>query len=312
MTMNSSGPISLAGSTSGQSIALELGQSATGQISLNDSAVRTLAGVASGAIVMPTNFYGKSNQFAFTISTNQTNANLRSLAVAAGWNQSSKVVATINAGVYVSSNSTGTPALTINGSFPGGVELVNNGYIIGMGGAGGGGYSIYTSTQYGSPGANGGLALSVSSAVSITNNGTIGGGGGGGGGGASLYQQVGCCGYLGGGGGGGGGRTGTYNSSGGVGGIGYGTYSYVGNPGNSGTSASAGSGGSGYNMSGRTGGTGGTGGSWGSSGSSGGNNSVNPVYNNVGPGGGGSGGGAVSGNSNVTWIATGTRLGSIS
>ena len=52
MTLNASGPISLAGATTGQSIAVELGQSSTGQISLNDSNVRTLAGVASGAITM--------------------------------------------------------------------------------------------------------------------------------------------------------------------------------------------------------------------------------------------------------------------
>jgi len=61
MTMNSSGPISLAGSTAGVSIEYELGGGGTTQISLNDTNVRTLAGVASGAIVMPTNFYGKSN-----------------------------------------------------------------------------------------------------------------------------------------------------------------------------------------------------------------------------------------------------------
>jgi len=61
MTLNASGPISLGGSTTGESINLELGLSATAQISLNDTAVRTLAGVASGAITVPTNFYGKSN-----------------------------------------------------------------------------------------------------------------------------------------------------------------------------------------------------------------------------------------------------------
>jgi hypothetical protein len=61
MALNSSGPISLAGSTAGQSIALELSQSATGTISLNDTAVRNLAGVPSGAITMPTNFWGKSS-----------------------------------------------------------------------------------------------------------------------------------------------------------------------------------------------------------------------------------------------------------
>jgi hypothetical protein len=60
MTLNSSGPISLGGSTAGQSINLELSKSATATVSLNDTDVRTLAGVASGAIVMPTDFYGKS------------------------------------------------------------------------------------------------------------------------------------------------------------------------------------------------------------------------------------------------------------
>ena len=61
MTLNASGPISLAGTTAGQSIEIELGGTGTTQISLNCTTVRTLAGVASGAIVMPTNFYGKSN-----------------------------------------------------------------------------------------------------------------------------------------------------------------------------------------------------------------------------------------------------------
>ena len=67
MALNSSGPISLGGSTSGQSIALELGLGTTTQISLNQTNVRTLAGVASGQIVMPTNFWGKSNGSAIAI-----------------------------------------------------------------------------------------------------------------------------------------------------------------------------------------------------------------------------------------------------
>jgi hypothetical protein len=60
MALNSSGAISLGGSTTGQSVAVELGQSATAAISLNDTAVRTLAGVASGAISLY-NLYSKSN-----------------------------------------------------------------------------------------------------------------------------------------------------------------------------------------------------------------------------------------------------------
>ena len=61
MALNSSGPISLGGATTGQSINLELGQSATATTSLNATNVRTLAGKASGAITMPTDFWGKSS-----------------------------------------------------------------------------------------------------------------------------------------------------------------------------------------------------------------------------------------------------------
>jgi hypothetical protein len=60
MPLNASGPISLAGATAGQSVALELGRTATTTTSLNESAVRTLLGVASGAISM-SNAYSKAN-----------------------------------------------------------------------------------------------------------------------------------------------------------------------------------------------------------------------------------------------------------
>lgn len=319
MALPASGPISF------NDINVELGVSGTTQASLGQTSYRTLAGVASGQISM-SNFYGKSNAFSFTISTNQTNANLRSLAVSAGWNQSTKVIATINSGVYVSSNSTGTPGLTVNGSFPGGVDLINNGFIIGMGGAGGAGSATdaYAGTQIGgAAGSVGGLALSVSSAVSITNNGTIGGGGGGGGGGqGSMYVT-----YVGkdstfwwaGGGGGGGGRSGAAaNSAAGAGGVNNATglpNNYNGNAGSVGTSAGAGAGGTGTSSTRATSGAGGSGGAWGSAGGSG--SSPSPANNiggwpSRGPFGGGSGGAAISGNSNITWVATGTRLGSIS
>lgn len=60
MPLNASGAISLGGATAGQSVALELTLGATTQISLDDAGVRTLSGVASGAITIPTNFHGKS------------------------------------------------------------------------------------------------------------------------------------------------------------------------------------------------------------------------------------------------------------
>ena len=61
MALNPSGAISLGGPSTGQSIALELSLSPTATISLNGTDVRTLAGVASGVITMPTDFWGKSN-----------------------------------------------------------------------------------------------------------------------------------------------------------------------------------------------------------------------------------------------------------
>jgi hypothetical protein len=61
MALNASGPISLGGTTAGQSIALELGGGGVTAISLNDTNVRGLAGVASGQISMPLNFWGKSS-----------------------------------------------------------------------------------------------------------------------------------------------------------------------------------------------------------------------------------------------------------
>lgn len=70
MALNSSGPLSLGGATTGQSINLELGQAATALASINAANFRTLAGVASGQISI-SNFYGKSSSvgyYSFTLS----------------------------------------------------------------------------------------------------------------------------------------------------------------------------------------------------------------------------------------------------
>lgn len=332
MTMVSSGPISLGGNaTTGglnQSINIELGQSATATISLNDSNVRTLLGVPSGAISL-NNAYGKSNSFAFTISSNQTNANLRTLAVNAGWNQNSRVIATVGSGVFISSTSTSTPALTVNGSFPGGVELINSGSIIGKGGNGanGGGFipppplSKFSPYLFSKPtvpnpgsGGGGGNALTTSVALSVTNNGTIAGGGGGGGGGGYgfILQGKGDSGFVAGGSGGGGGQS-YQATTGGTGGSGAQNWDTKGGNGAGGSNAGAGAGSSKqsyaypYNpYTGFRGGVGGNGASYGASGTSGGGGTAGS-----GGGAGGAGGSSVSGNSNITWIATGTRLGAI-
>lgn len=306
MALPSSGAISL------NDVNVELGNSATAQIDMGGAAVRGLFGVASGAISM-SDGYGKSSQFEFSITSNTNDANLRSLAVSAGWNESSKVVATINSGVYVSSSSTGSAALVIDGSWPGGVELYNYGIIAGRGGAGGrsaGGSSPFFSTS----GSAGGGALSVSSSVTIYNNNIIAGGGGGGGGGGTVNYSGYECGGTSSGGGGGGGRSNiNYYAAGGS--IGNRYFGNFGNVGGTGTHNGAGAGGNGgvvNNCNSSSAGNGGAGGGWGSGGGSGNSGSTGNGYVNDNGSGGGSAGYAVSGNGNITWGATGTRYGAIS
>jgi len=51
----------------GADVNVELGSASTTQISLGQASVRTLTGIASGAVMFPTNFYGKSNEPVNTI-----------------------------------------------------------------------------------------------------------------------------------------------------------------------------------------------------------------------------------------------------
>lgn len=314
-------PLPASGSISLSQVNVELGLPATQTISMNDSAVRTLFGVpGSGTTISKSQGYGKANEFGFSIASNVANVNLRDLAIAAGWNGTTKVVATINSGVTVFSNSTGSYAMTINGSFPGGVELVNNGTILGRGGNGGTGGAASPPCSCGqfsqggtTGGSNAGPALLVQVATAIRNNNRIAGGGGGGGGGFNGSNFV----SSGGGGGGGIGN----GAAGGV-------ASFCNGNGNgtAGTLTSAGSGGGGGNGGGggcgciiERGGAGGAGGTFGSSGTGGQFNGLTRdgdcvtygfsgnVANN-----GGAGGNAVVGNSSITWLATGTRNGGIS
>jgi len=308
MTLNSCGPISLAGTTAGQSIEIENGGNGTTQISLNCTAVRTLAGVPSGAIIMPTNFYGKSNAYTFnaTISSNTTNYCVRAAAVCAGWPTGTalKATVTINSGVYVYGSCTGNYGFKITGCFPAGstISVINNGYILGHGGTGGTGVA-----GTGGTGGAGGPALYASYPVSLTNNNVIGGGGGGGGAGAGgIFTGKGGPRYISGSGGGGGivlGSGGSSSSS-----------TYTGTPGGAGSLTAAGSGGPknpGYCVTYGYGGAGGPGGGYGSAGSNGSCTShVNTGFGYLGPG--GAGGAGIVGNSYITYVATGTIYGSIS
>lgn len=128
MALPGSGQITL------NQVNVELGNSGTAQISMNDSAVRSLFGIASGEIEM-SDGYGKSNEFSFTISSTTQEANLSSLATSAGWDGSTSLVCNINSGVTLWTDDIATGGLTISGSYPGGVTVNNSGSIMGMGGA---------------------------------------------------------------------------------------------------------------------------------------------------------------------------------
>lgn len=260
---------------------------------------------SSGAISF-SNFYGTqatSPTFSFTISSNVDQANLRTLAVNAGWNQSSPVVATLANGVWIYSSSTGVAALTIDGSWPGGVTFINNYYVAGMGGNGGQGAATLAT---GLGGGGGGPALSLGAYVTIYNYGYIAGGGGGGGGGGSANPATSQYGTFGSGGGGGGaGGTGLGTSLGG----GVGAAYYPGTAGSNNYANSSGAGGgAGGGSSPQFGGAGGSGGGWGSAGNGGASGSGGAASNLAG-GAGGAAGYCTIGNGYITWAVTGNRLG---
>jgi len=303
MALNATGPISLAGTTAGVSIQIENGGNGTTQISLNDAAVRTLAGVATGAIIMPTNFYGKSNRVtsAITITASTQNYVLGTSKVTGYSAGKTDVTLTINAGIYVGSSGTGGIGLDVDTSWNAAdtVTIVNNGFIVGCGGTGGnGGGAGPTGGPGPVAGGVGGAALRAQRAIKITNNGTVGGGGGGGGG-AVGYDTGGKNQSYYGGGGGGGGQG--YNGGGGGGG---GSAEFPGNGGAAGSTAGAGGGGTAL-FGGMTGGSGG------GYGASGGGGSSNPI--GTGGAGGGAGGNATTtgSNANITWTVAGTRLGTL-
>ena len=217
-------------------------------------------------------------EFTRTISVDTTNYNLRAAAIAAGWDQSSPLIAhiTLASGIVISANSTSVYAFDTGAGFPAGSTLAfvnSGGYVIGMGGAGGVGSAINGYNRLGQPG---GDAFRAQAPIVVTNNGTIGGGGGGGGGGGA---------------GGGGGRSGRTNSAGGQGG----------NTFTDGFPGTFSAGGAGKLVSDLTSGTGG---SWGGAGTAGYADGYPVQY-------GGAGGRAVVGTSFITWAATGTRLGAI-
>ena len=193
MALQTSGPISL------NQIHVEAGGSSGTTASLNDADIRGLIGKSSGAQMSFNEWYGAANTFTYTISSNTQELNLTSTYFTnVGWNGSSNIILTIGSGVYIWSDNTTTAGMTIASSLNGKLTIVNNGYIIGKGGAGGGG-----SGNFNQAGFAGGPAIANSATgVSITNASGAYIAGGGGGGGANSIGPTGGGGCAGGGQGG--------------------------------------------------------------------------------------------------------------
>ena len=127
--------------------------------------------------------------FAQTISADTSNYNLRTAAIAAGWDGAAPLIAniTIASGIVVDSTSTSTYAFDAGTTaYPDGssLALTSLGYIVGMGGAGG------SASGGSNPGSPGGPALRIIASLPTTIDNTSGTIGGGGGGGFSMARPV--------------------------------------------------------------------------------------------------------------------------
>jgi len=240
--------------------------------------------------------------YSIIISTDTLDVNLYSLFVAEyGVPTSAVTLAVIvQSGVLVSASSTSLPALVSGTAWPASsvLTLENSGTIAGRGGDGGG-YLGGTLNLNGTPGAPGGLGMRVDYPIAIDNTaGIIAGGGGGGGQGGSDTSP---CGTTAGGGGGGGAPYGAGGNS----------VPGSGNNGTSATGTTSGTGGAAPSpitcppFGTVTGGRGGDGNWYATVGAAGNSSSAGTG------GAGGAPGDCIHGDSNITWIATGLRYGTI-
>jgi len=239
-------------------------------------------GVAASGASSFSDYYGSVAATVLTISSNTSNYDIGAQAIAAGGDKSTPVILTINAGVTVSSTSSGTAAMYTGTGWGSGttINITNNGSIVGASGS-----NTSGSTGSGGNGGNGSKWNHGSNPTINPTSGSSGGNGGGSaesannGGNAFEHSQSGSALSVifdtagirsggsagtrtfagGGGGGGGGGRSksifggrggggggggGASNGSGGAQGLGHGQYSNP-QPGSAGSTVSGGAGGAG-------------------------------------------------------------------
>ena len=203
MTLPSSGAISMS------NVDVELGLSSTATITLNDAAVRNLFGKSSGQISM-SDGWGKSAIVYITINIPNTSKNYNIFSNRGGSYVAGKsvVTAVVGAGYTVGSTSTGTYALDTGSGWSSGdiLNITNNGYIAGMGGAGGTG-QMMPSCVPGNNGGGGGAGTNPGPRGAygiadggLTQGGAAGAGAGGnlGVGGANGHRSSGSCPQMGG------------------------------------------------------------------------------------------------------------------
>lgn len=161
MALPSSGPLSFS------QINTELSRSATALLSLNDSAVRNLAGKLSGSVSL-SDLLGKSSVIRKTISASVNNVILKDLFTATEWSDTTAKEVVVASGVIVGSTSPSVAAMRTGTIWGGTLLVTNNGGIRGAGGIPNSGA--------------GGPAIETAGALMVDNlNGDIRGGGGAGG-----------------------------------------------------------------------------------------------------------------------------------
>lgn len=225
MALNSSGPISLGGATTGQSVNLELGAGASSLISFNDANVRTLTNTTAGStLIMPQNFWGTALGTSvryLLVGGGGGGQSVTATTVGAGGGGGGGVasgIATLSGAITVTVGTGGSADAqgantSISGSTITTVTAVGGGYGgSGNGGSGGGAYGGATAsggTGTAGQGNAGGASTATGSggggggASAVGADGSSGGGGSGGAG--TLSTISGAATYYGGGGGAGGG-----------------------------------------------------------------------------------------------------------
>ena len=95
------------------------------------------SGVPTSGEVQMSDFYGSVAATVFTLSSNANNQNIKTLAAAAGGDQNTPVIMTINSGVTIGAANNSAPALKTDTGWGNGVviTIINNGSIVGGAGS---------------------------------------------------------------------------------------------------------------------------------------------------------------------------------